>query len=109
MTLNGFLNQVWRIVRVGGVAALAATQGATHVAPSGTKALIIAAAVAFVEAGYRVAVPPSAQPVLAKYIAAIQAVAKNPAVEAMAKADVPAPVLSVAEQAIAGAGITPPA
>ena len=47
-TAESFLTQVWRVVRLGGVAALAASQGSTHVTTSGAKAGIVAGAVASV-------------------------------------------------------------
>ena len=111
MSLPSVLAQVWRVARIGGVAALAQTQGATHVNPSADKALILAAAVAGVEAVYRQVVPAKDKTKLAQVWAAVKVVLANPVVASEAKAveaKVPAPVLSAAEQAIADAGHVPP-
>jgi len=110
MTFPQFLSQVWRVVRVGGVAALVATQAASQVHGATQKTLIIAGGVAFVEAVYRQVVPAKEVTQLDNYWAAIKAVSANPAVKAelqVLDTKVPAPVLSVAEQAIADAGIIP--
>ena len=110
MTFPQFVAQVWRVVRVGGVAALATTLAASQVHGTSQKTLIIAGAVAFVEAVYRQIVPAKEVTQLDNYWAAVKAVGANPVVATELKtleAKVPAPVLSVAEQAIADAGITP--
>ena len=129
MTFPQFVAQVWRLARVGGVAALAASQAASKVASGDHKTLIIAGAVAGVEAVYRAAVPVADQSLFEKWYLAIKAVAANPAVapelkaleaetpaRVLSKAELqvlgpqaPARVLSAAEQAIADAGIKPPA
>ena len=110
MTFPQFVAQVWRVVRVGGVAALATTLAASQVHGTSQKTLIIAGAVAFVEAVYRQIVPAKEVTQLDNYWAAVKAVGANPVVATELKtleAKVPAPALSVAEQAIADAGITP--
>ena len=48
MSLPTLAAQAWRVIRVGGVAALAATQAAPHVSTSGSKAALIAGIVAAV-------------------------------------------------------------
>lgn len=111
MSLPNVLAQVWRLARIGGVAALAQTQGATHVNPSADKALILVAAVAGVEAIYRAAVPAKEKTKLDRVWAAVKQVLSNPVVASEVKvveAKVPAPVLTEAEQAIADAGHTRP-
>lgn len=57
MNLQTFVTQIWRLGRVGGTAALAATQASTHVASGDHKALVLAGAVAGVEVLYRALVP----------------------------------------------------
>jgi len=97
MSLPTVVNQVWRLVRVGGVAALAATQGATKVASGDHKALIIAAAIAGVEAIYRQAVPAKEQSSLEVWYKAVKAIAANPALAASVKAveaEVPAKLVA---------------
>jgi hypothetical protein len=61
MTLQTVVQQVWRVVRLGGVAALAAAIPATHVASGDHKAEVVAGSVAAVEALYRALVPPTEQ------------------------------------------------
>lgn len=90
MTFPQLAAQVWRIVRIGGVAALATTQGATQVQTADHKVLIVAAAVAGVEAVYRQVVPAKEQTLLEKYWAAIKTVATSPAVKAVVASDYPA-------------------
>ncbi len=112
MSVPSVLAQVWRAVRVGGVAALAQTQGATHVTTSNAKALILAGAVAGVEVAYRTLVPAKEQTKVAKVWAAVKTVLANPVVATevkIAEGKLPAPVLSAAEQAIADAGFETPA
>ena len=101
MSLETVLNQVWRIVRLAGAAGLAATQASTHVTTSGAKAGIIAGAVAFVEVAYRAAVPAQDKTLLGKYLAAVKAVAADPAfkpvetaVGSKLVAEIPTPLLS---------------
>lgn len=65
MTLNSFVTQAWRFVRLGGVAALAGSQASTKVATSDRKTLIIVGAVAGVEVIYRALVPAKDQSKLA--------------------------------------------
>lgn len=108
---EAFINQVWRVVRLGGVAALAATQAAPHVGTSISKAGIIAGAVAFVEVVYRQVVPTKDQTVLGTYLAAVKTLGASPVVATEVKtveAKIPAPILSVAEQAISDAGHVAP-
>ena len=61
MNLQTVVVQIWRVVRLGGTAALAASLAATHVASGDHKAEVVAGAVAFVEATYRALVPASEQ------------------------------------------------
>ena len=79
MSLPTLAAQAWRVIRVGGVAALAATQAAPHVSTSGSKAALIAGIVAFVESAYRTAVPAKEQTLLAKYWTAVKLVVTSPA------------------------------
>lgn len=79
MSLPTLAAQAWRVIRVGGVAALAATQAAPHVSTSGSKAALIAGIVAFVESAYRTAVPAKEQTLLAKYWTAVKLVVASPA------------------------------
>ena len=79
MSLPTRATQAWRVIRVGGVAALAATQAAPHVSTSGSKAALIAGVVAFVESAYRTAVPAKEQTLLAKYWTAVKLVVASPA------------------------------
>jgi hypothetical protein len=83
MSLPTLATQAWRVIRVGGVAALAATQAAPHVSTSGSKAALIAGIVAFVESAYRTAVPAKEQTLLAKYWTAVKLVVASPAVSAL--------------------------
>ena len=83
MSLPTLAAQAWRVIRVGGVAALAATQAAPHVSSSGSKAALIAGVVAFVESAYRTAVPAKEQTLLAKYWTAVKLVVASPAVSAL--------------------------
>jgi hypothetical protein len=115
MTFPQIAAQVWRLARVGGVAALASSQAASKVASGDHKTLIIAGAVAGVEAVYRAAVPvalPVAdQSLFEKWYWAVKAVAASPAaapVEKKLVAEVPTYLLTSAEQAIADAGHTAP-
>ena len=80
MSLPTLAAQAWRVIRVGGVAALAATQAAPHVSTSGSKAALIAGIVAFVESAYRTAVPAKEQTLLAKYWTAVKLVVTSPSV-----------------------------
>ena len=82
MSLPTLATQAWRVIRVGGVAALAATQAAPHVSTSGSKAALIAGTVAFVESAYRTAVPAKEQTLLAKYWTAVKLVVASPAASA---------------------------
>ena len=88
MSLPTLATQAWRVIRVGGVAALAATQAAPHVSTSGSKAALIAGIVAFVESAYRTAVPAKEQTLLAKYWTAVKLVVASPAVSAATQAEV---------------------
>ncbi len=111
MALPNVVEQVWRLVRVGGVAALAATQAASRVATTTHKDLVIVGAVAGVEAIYRALVPAKDVSALDRSWAAVKAVLADPVVATEVKAiegKVPAPVLSAAEQAIADAGHVQP-
>ena len=102
-TAESFLTQVWRVVRLGGVAALAASQGSTHVTTSGAKAGIVAGAVAFVEVVYRAAVPAKDQTILGQWIAAIKQVGASTAakpLEAKLVAEIPSPVVKLADAVV---------
>ena len=88
MSLPTLATQAWRVIRVGGVAALAATQAAPHVSTSGSKAALIAGIVAFVESAYRTAVPAKEQTLLAKYWTAVKLVVASPASAAAKQAEV---------------------
>lgn len=111
MTFPQIAAQVWRLARVGGVAALASSQAASKVASGDHKTLIIVGAVAGVETVYRAAVPVADQSLFEKWYLAVKAVAASPAaapVEKKLVAEVPTYLLTSAEQAIADAGHTAP-
>lgn len=67
MNLQTVVTQLWRLVRVGGVATLAASTAATHVASGDHKVMVVAGAVAGVEVLYRALVPASEQTKLYAY------------------------------------------
>ena len=112
MTLPNVVEQAWRLIRVGGVAALAATQAASQVKTTTHKDLVIVGAVAGVEAIYRAFVPAKEVSALDRSWAAVKTVLASPVVATevkIAEGKLPAPVLSAAEQAIADAGFKTPA